>query len=435
MFNVFRQKSWDKVLAPAKPPVVESAEVEILVSDQFAAVRAMVGQEHDARNIYAPAPDLARYLAQYALNTWVYTAVARLAEACATAKMRVVWRNDHTRSDDSHGLARLVGEYGIPNDEQSAFEFWEDHFTFMELCGNSYWYWEGGRDGSPRAVHLLPPASVRVIPGKTQTVAGYEFNANGAIYKLATEQVTHFKRPNPYSRYYGLPALEALMISVLSDREMARWNYEFFGDGVAVPAGVFVIPPSVSDKERDRFDREFNAKHGQRRRTAIVRAPPGSTIWHNAGITPQEASFKDGRMLTRQEVYEALDLPLGYMSEASTEAHARVAERRFLFSVYRRHIRIASKLNVDGLNFWPGWNTRLVQFEDIRHEAADWEQTAKRLKAVEPYMAVDEVRTEILGMQALGGEHATLKSSGQPDNRRDSSAVQPDGQVPDVLDE
>jgi len=397
-------------------------------------LRAIVGQRDESRYLYASRPDLAQYISQYALSTWVYTAVARLAETAAAAAFHIGYEGNKTGYDKAHPLAALLGSSGRPNEYQSSFEFWENFFTDFELAGNAYWYWESKNGGAPDAVHLLPPASVRVIPGSTQAVAAYEYIVSGNTYRLRPEQVLHFKRPNPFSRYYGLPALEALMTTVMGDVAMAKWNKDFFGDGVSIPAGILILPSAVGDDERNRFDREFNAKHGQQRRTAILRADAGSTVYHPAGLSQQEADFKGGRLLTRQEVYEALDLPLGYMSEASTEAHARVAERRFLWSVRRRHQRIETKINAFALSFWRGWRTRVARFEDVRKEAADWDQLSKRIKASAPYMTTDEVRENILGLEPLGGANGRLRNNSAPDDggtqdRGDGGSVPPEGQV------
>jgi hypothetical protein len=154
-------------------------------------------------------------------------------------------------------------------------------------------------------------------------------------------------------------------------------------------------------------------------------------VWNEAGLKPRDADFQRGRALNRQAIYETLDLPLGYMSEASTEAHARVAERRFLHSVYRRHVRVAAKLNMDAMRFWsPGF---LASFPDVRRESADWEQLSKRIAAEAKYKTLNELRAD-QGLPPLGGYDVLEADRREAANWRDTRPVQSSGQVQNVLE-
>jgi phage portal protein BeeE len=250
---------------------------------------------------------------------------------------------------------------------------------------------------------------------------------------LDPRQVTHFRKPNPFNHYWGMPALEALMVTVLGDRAASEWNRNFFAGDVAIPAGILVIPPNVSDADRDRVSDELSAKHGKRRATAVLRADVGATVYHAAGLGPHDADFKEGRLLSRQEVYEALDLPLGVMSEASTEAHARVAERRLMTSVRRRHERIERKLNSDAMGFWPRWQKLSARFEDVRHDAIDWDQQSKKIKALERYLDEEEIRRDA-GYKPRKHSAESAANNGRAAGGRDSGALQREGQETNVVE-
>lgn len=400
-----------------------------------AELRARPGQRAEHRLWYASAPDLAAYIAYYAVNAWVYTAVSRLAEAAASAPLNVVYRDEATQRDDDHPLARLLGEYGEPNPYQTTIEFWEEHYTQLELSGNAFWSLESAYGGMPTAIHILPAECVRIVPGKTRHVAKYEYVVQGDRYDLEPATVVHFKRANPYSKYWGLSAFQALGISIAGDVAATEWNRDFFGAGVAVPSGILVVPTSVSDDERDRIAREWEAKHGQRRKTAIVRADPGAVTWYQAGLDKREYDFENGRKLTRQEVYEALGLPLGYLSEASTEAHARVAERQYMHSVYMRHQRTANRITTKLMMYFPGWRNRKAMFRDVRLDALDWKEQAVKIKAIQPFVSVNEIRTQHLGMEARDGYDELSASAAGAEGEGAGRSLSDGGQVRDVVDE
>jgi phage portal protein BeeE len=356
-------------------------------------VRARPGQDKEISRYVGSQPDVAGYLRHYALSPWVYTGVARLAEVAAVARLRVVEQSDLSQMNDKHEILRLLGVYGIPNDQQDNLEFWEEHLTFFDLSGNSFWYWVASYGGAPEQVFNLNPSRVRVIPGRSRTVEGYEYRVNGGVFPMSVEEVTHFKRPNPFNTYYGMPAIEAVLLDSEGDRLMAEWNVQLFDDGVSIPAGMFIIDPNVDDKQRDRLERELNARYGEKRRTAVIRAESGKTAWYGDSLAHREMDFRQGRLLARQSIMDALDLPLGYLSDASTEAHARVAERRYYASAQRRLIRTERKLNAMAMQFWAGWDTQAVQFDDLRREHADWEQEERKITSLLKIFTVDEVRS------------------------------------------
>jgi len=221
----------------------------------------------------------------------------------------------------------------------------------------------------------------------------------------------------------------------MGDYHAVRWNTDFFGDGVSIPAGIFVIPSNVSDKERDRVAEDMNARHGTQRRTAVVRADPGSTVWHNAGLNQQEMDFVGMRKFTRMEVYEALDLPLGYLSETSTEAHARVAERQFLSAVARRLSYVADKFNPEVMQFWRQSSTLAAMFEDPRKDAADWEQMERKAKVYMPIATKNE-RREMFWLDRMEGLDELPQSGGPSaeDGGGDSDSLQRAGQLQDVVE-
>lgn len=402
------------------------------------AVRARPGQQLEGRMNYGGfTPNVQRHIAPYALSPWVYTAVERIAAGCKAADLRVVRRDDPTQRYDDHGLLSILGPYGAPNEYTSTREFWYQHFTYYELSGNVFWYWSrsGMSMGPPDGVHLLHPANIRIVPGTTRRVDHYEYRVMGNAYKLPPESIVHFRKPNPFNEYWGLPALEALMMSVITDHRAIDWNYQFFGDGVGIPVGIFVVPRTTADAEMTRIEAELNAKHAYERRTAVVRADAGETAWHDAGLRPSEMAFEKLRQMTRQETYEAMGIPLGYLSEVSTEAHARVAERQFLHMIYQKLADVSDKLNPEVMEFWPRSSRLAAKFSDVRREAADWDQQRYKYGVLGKVATANEIR-EDLGMETKPGrEWDELPADyGWKPGGRDTGPVQQSGQVPDMVE-
>lgn len=412
--------------------VPRSAVREMVVAEMAAAnTRDYPLQKVDRfRFMYAPQPEMEEAMLNYAVDVWVRTAVAELATDFASAPLEI-WRRNAPAKAEGHGLLELLGPSGKPNPDQDRFEFLETSYSDLVLSGNCYWYWHSQAGGAPQAVYVLPPQAIFVVPGESEVVGGYVARWQGTEIRLHKDSVTHLKTYHPLNKYYGLSALEALRIEVRNDRNMAKWNAEFFGDDVFQPAGIMFVPEGTSEQERRRLEAELEGKHGKRRRTMVMRVPAaGSQSWADAGLKHREIEFKEGRLLSRQAVFECLGLPLGLYSESSTEAHARVAERHKLGNVYKWHTRFATKIDQDVLSFWPGASRYQARFYDVRK--VDWQMEAFKIKALSSVMTVDEIREREYQMPPIdeGVAPAARLSSGngglsEPDGEADGWAGPP----------
>lgn len=356
--------------------------------------RAYPGQKDEANMFgYGTAQNVEDYLIWYSLNPWVGIAVDHMASSAAMASLNVYRRKGDMQKLGQHGLVDLVGQYGRPNDAQDSVEFLEQHFSNWMLTGNSYWYWVAPLGGRPTEVHALNPGRVVIVPGTDRTVSHYLYRTmGGRDMRLGPDQVTHFKRYNPFSRYLGMSLFEACRLELRGDRSMSIWNDQFFGDDVGIPAGIMFVPADTPDKDLPRITDEFNAQYGARRRTAVVRGTPGAQMYHPAGAVHKDLDFGEGRLLVRQIVYERIGLPLGMLSESSTEAHARVAERQKGANVDAWLSRTGNKLTADALKLWPGWGSYAVRFEDKRRDVADWEQNQRRVETMLKTHTINEIR-------------------------------------------
>lgn len=371
--------------------IVPKTSNTLLVTD-VRSLQSHPAQKSDVHNMFAPTIDLIPFMVQYAMNHWVYTAVNKIASVAASAEFMITSRPDGMERNHEHGLLDLIGKYGSPNDDQDSFEFLEKHFINYTIAGNSFWLWQNKFGGSPNEVHLLEPERMRIVPGVNRTVARYEYWNQGRITKYSPNEITHFRTANPFNRYYGLSALMVLYLVLLGDNEMLKWNNDFFDHELGIPSGIIVVPSDTSEKAIETFRAEFTARHGEARRVAFIRAEAGKAAWLDAGLKHKDYDFEKGRTLNRRSVYEALDLPLGIMSENSTEANALVAERLLAKSVRIRHTRTMSKLNVDGLNFWSQPLKWQAEFEDIVRKSADWSREKDRVLVDMKTLSLDEMR-------------------------------------------
>lgn len=347
---------------------------------------------------WVQSPEFTNDLVAYVYREWISTAIDRVAELCVSVPLEVRNRDGSLVVD--HPLLDLLGRHGRPNALQDSMEFLEAHFQRVDVFGNDVWYWFSNEGGAPDEVYQLELSRLRIRVDDRGDVI-YEYRTGAGIRQLDGSAITHFKRSNILGSgmFWGLSAIQKLRNVVLSDSEMTRWNQEFFHTGA--PSGVLILnEASVSPAEAKRIENEMHLSASEKRRMIVIRAPEGAAVWHDANLAHRDLSFNDGRLMTRQAAFDALGFHVGAVSEASTEAHARVAERLVRNSAHARHLRMSSKLN-SVLAFWPDASRYRIQWQDVR--VVDWEMEARKLQAVMPYLTVNEVRSRYLDASAIIG--------------------------------
>jgi phage portal protein BeeE len=361
---------------------------------KFVSTRAHPAQRAERRNwMWAPNPPQLEHTLQYIMNHWIYTGVSRLARMAASVPFLIVDYPDGMNRNLDHPMLDLLGVRGRPNDAESAAEFWEKHFVSLGVAGNVYWLWTADEfGGAPVRVDLVEPEYMRIEPGVTETVGAYLYEKGGVRRRYLPGEITHFRRSNYFSRYYGLSALQVLYWRAVSDNFMLRWNIGFFDDQLGIPSGIVIVPADTSDADMARYRAEFTAEHGEVRRVAFVKSDLGAAVWQEAGLKHKDYDFMSGHEVNRQAILEALEMPLGLLSESSTEAHALVAERDMGNAVWFRHFLTKTKLNVDGLEFWPDHKKYQCEFEDVRRRTVDWRRERDRLETDAMVLSLDEMR-------------------------------------------
>jgi hypothetical protein len=228
------------------------------------------------------------------------------------------------------------------------------------------------------------------VPDATRYIRGYVNEIDGQRIPLEPVEVVHFRRWNPTNDYYGLSALEAGRIAVQSDRAMAEWNRNAFGQDQGVPAGIVSIKDQVSNEDFERIKREWRQSYGgTQRRTAFLRG--GGIEWQNIGLSHSDLDFLQGREAQRNEILNLFGIPVGLVSENATEANAKVAERIFIErTLWPKLVRLAQKISQEMLPFWPG--EHIAVFEDIR--PTDAQARLEEIKTAYPLLSINELRAQ-----------------------------------------
>lgn len=328
-------------------------------------------------------------------SSWVNLAVSRIAEAGALVPLQVLALNGETQTAiEQHPLEQLLDH---PNPTMSRFELLESTLGYLELTGNAYWYLVGDQKGQPAQIWVLRPDRMTIVPHPTNYIAGYLYEVDGKQIPFDAIEIVHFKRWHPANDYYGLSPLEAARLAVDSDRAMARWNNNTFGNDNGVPAGIVNINEFVNDADYDRLKQEWrNSYGGSQRRTAFLR---GSDItWQHIGLSHTDLDFLKGRIAHRDEILSIFGIPIGLVSENATQANATVAERQFIErTLYPKLVRIAQKITQEILPFYAG--KTIAQFDDIR--PTDTQARLDEIRTAQAILSINEIRQQYYNLQPV----------------------------------
>ena len=344
----------------------------------------------------------------YQQSPWVYVAVNRIAEAGALVPLKVYRLQGERRLEvERHPLEVLLD---APNPRMSRFELFESTLGALELHGNAYWFLRGDSQGRPAEIWPLRPERVSIVPDEQAQIRGYLYSIGGQQIPFEAVEILHFRRWHPGSDYYGLSTLEAARMAIQSDRAMARWNANTFGQDNGIPAGILSLSDYVSDADFERIQREWRSSYGSgQRRTAFLRG--GSVAWQNIGLNHSDLDFLQGRRAHRDEILNLFGVPVGLVSENATEANARVAERQFIErTLWPKLVRMAQKISQELLPFYEG--DCVAAFEDIR--PTDAQARLMEIRSARQVLSINEIRARYYQMAAVAWGEGPSPASDRP---------------------
>ncbi len=201
----------------------------------------------------------------------------------------------------------------------------------LMLVGNAYWFkynW-----GTPAAaLYRLAPSHVKIKPGPYGPI-GYQYQPTGAPKPLMIqpENITHFRRPNPHSQWYGMGVIQgagrAMDLELAVTETMAAY-YENRAD------------PSLIVQSERRVPRDvFNKLRAQLRARVSGAANAGELLVLEAGLkasslstSASDALFDKLSKMSRDRVYtkfRASPMLFGLMDEAAGSNKVSDARREF----------------------------------------------------------------------------------------------------------
>ena len=268
--------------------------------------------------------DPRKQLAAY--SSWVYAAASVRARAASAVELCIYVGDEML---DVHPFLDL---WERPNDLLHGSSFRQATYLQVYLTGNSFWYIADNNFGVPGALVGLNPAAMKVVPGKTRFIDGYEYvTGSGATIRFTPEQIVHIKTPNPANPYYGMGIVAAAASAIDISAYIHDYAIATFRNH-SVPAAWIKLspdtPPGERRKVRQLIEQGFKGVANGNR--TLISGDAIESITPLA-LNPTDLAYLAGAEFTRDEVFAMFGVHRSMvgMADDINRANAEAGEYTF----------------------------------------------------------------------------------------------------------
>lgn len=340
----------------------------------------------------------------YRKLAWITQCVEITANSGALSRFDVkrVIANKEPKDIPNHPFELLLMR---PNPLDSRFEFLHATIASYKLTGNAYWFINATNENAePDELWLIPSHMIIPVPDGNSYLQGYlYYPGNGREILLQPWQILHFRRFNPFSRFIGLSAVEAIAIEAGIDLGMQAWSSKLFRENNGRLPGILTFEQMIANPIWEKIKEDTREAANKRELLMLRGVGAGGVNWQQATANQKDMEFLASREFTQKVIYNTLAPGLfAWLSENSTMSNS--SSNRAAFSeltIYPMHVMMAEKISNEILPRYAG-RPLVGAFEDVRISDRDME-----LREIVEYSkthTVEEVRQKYWSDDPLDDE-------------------------------
>ncbi len=289
--------------------------------------------------------------------------VHMVAQAMASVPWCLFRGKEEIEDDTQHPLLKLLAR---PHPMQGGSDFFEAHFAYFLLQGNTYLEGVGpGKEGDmtvPTELWSLRPDRVRVVPGEFGLPMQYIYECNGQKKAFDVDPMTgsgsvmHWKTFHPTDDWYGMSPLEAAAFAVDQHNEAGAWNQALLQNS-AKPSGAFVMttqgsisPSSLTDAQYQQIRKQVDETMAGGKNAGRPLILDGGLDWKAMSLSPTEMDWLNGKDSSSRDVCAAFGVPPQMIGVPGSQTHANYEEARL--SLYEDTVIPLLSKFTDALNSW-----------------------------------------------------------------------------------
>jgi HK97 family phage portal protein len=272
------------------------------------AERKMLAWHAPGRPVWSPRETVAFAREGYVRNAIAYRCVRLIAEAAASAPLRI--------GPADHPLARLLAR---PNPEQTGVELLEAFYGHLQVSGNAFLEAASFGEHAPAELYVLRPDRVTVIPGADGWPVGWEHRVGANARRFERDPITgqapilHLKLFHPADDWYGLSPMEAAAFAIDIHNAGGAWNKALI-DNAARPSGALVFSAGhgaerLSEEQFQRLKQELSDMHAGAANAGRPMLLEGGLDWRPMSLSPADMDFMEARHAAARDIALAFGVP------------------------------------------------------------------------------------------------------------------------------
>jgi HK97 family phage portal protein len=311
----------------------------------------------------------------YARNAVAYRCVRLIAEAAASAPMKV--------GPGDHPLARLLAR---PNPEQTGIELLEAFFGHLQVSGNAYLEAASIEGAAPSELYVLRPDRMSVIPGADGWPVGWEHRVGANVRRFERDPISgdapilHLKLFHPNDDFYGLSPMEAAGFAIDIHNAGGAWNKALI-DNAARPSGALVFTGAggaerLSEAQFQRLKQELEEMHVGAANAGRPMLLEGGLDWRPMSLSPADMDFIEARHAAARDIALAFGVPPMLLGIPGDNTYSNYREANLAF--WRHTALPLAQKGARAIQAWIG-----ARWPEVRAAAIEIDMDAVHALAIE----------------------------------------------------
>ena len=351
----------------------------------YDVLKKLVGQELNATN----------QLDTYRKSLYVFACISKIAEKIGSIDLemyQVVNSKGDVKEIKNHPALDLLYRC---NPFQTRAEFWEITIINLKTTGSAFWYKVRNNNGQVVELWNLRPDKMTIVSDPTLFIKEYRLvREDGTTVPFNTEDIVHFKYPDPLSQYMGLSPIKPAERRIQTEDYATAYQRDFFLNSARPDAVIKNQQLNLTAEQKEDIREGWNKRHGGVGNSSKVAILEGGLEYQVISVTQKEMDYIESMRFTRDDILVAFKTPkpVVAVTDDVNRANAKEAMRIFLSETIMPEVKkLVEKINEELIG--PEFGEQYyIEPEDLTPEDKDAKIAEYESGLKNNYLLINEVR-------------------------------------------
>lgn len=271
-------------------------------------------------------------LRRYGKSLYVFACVSKIARKIGSIELemyRVLNSKGEVAELTVHPVLDLLYK---PNPFQTKNEFFQLSVINLKCTGDAFWYKVRNDRGDVVELWNLRPDWITVVVDAVEYIKGYVFRKpDGTEVRLASNDVVHFKYPNPLDEYTGMGPLKAAEKRVETEDFATHYQRDFFLNSARPDAVLKVPDQNLTADQKEDIREGWNQRYRGIKNTSKVAILEGGIEYQVISLSQKEMDYIESMKMTRDDILVAFGMPKSVIGITEDVNRANAETGMFIF--------------------------------------------------------------------------------------------------------